>query len=803
MPESTPFDNILAESRDLVCERLAAAMAGMLDKADDSLSTMMTKTQDTEAQKLFMETRDVAVQQRDLIEKEFQDLFLREYRERCNKVKKTSKSLFGSDEPEEASLELELVGDDDLNETLKFNEMAAKLRRYCEEELSALDQRVGVLLGDADLQSDDNPFSPQAICDAYKQTCRTVSSEGHVRMVLLRLFDDHVLDDIRSVYKDLNELLVQNSILPKIRYGVTRKEGGKAPPHPGQPEEESPEEAAPPPEAALPSGQDFFAMMQKLMASGAGGFMPPGGAAGGAAAGSLQGTELMGSLTRIQHGDVSAVTEGSLPAAGVVEAGTTNVLRELKATNVGAGMGQMDAMTLDIVTLLFDQLFDDPKVPAEVKALSGRLQIPMLKVALVDKTLFSRKDHPARVLLDTIGEISLRLPADFSTTSPQYARMETILHDLIVGYEDKMDIFDATGEKLRAMVAEADQRATEEAQAAAKIVEQREKLAVSRSIAQAEIKSRVLARKPARPVLAFLVQQWIKFLLIVHVQSGKDSDAWKGALETMDLLMWSAEPKTTVEDRRKLATSVPSLLKRITAGLAAAGIEDAIRKSFFGDLMKLHTNAVGTDPKEKAPEAPEPGPPVAPPKPDSTPAAKPAAGAAKSLKPEPKPAGKPVAAPPPKPEADELDFTAEIVVVNPFGGGEVKVDELDFTEAAPTGPATATGPAPGAAPSAGAAPPKAIPKDVELPKKLQEGVWVAFRAKTPDEPRQTAKLEYVSPLKSRYLFVDRKGKPVLECNRTELSRRFRLRDLVILNESPDTSLFDRIMTGVMGKLRGS
>ena len=93
----------------------------------------------------------------------------------------------------------------------------AAMRQYCDEELLALDQRVGVLIGDADLQAEDNPFTPQAICDAYKKTCRQVDSNVDVRMVLLRLFDDHVLDEMRAVYKAVNGLLIQNSILPIMR----------------------------------------------------------------------------------------------------------------------------------------------------------------------------------------------------------------------------------------------------------------------------------------------------------------------------------------------------------------------------------------------------------------------------------------------------------------------------------------------------------------------------------------------------------------------------------------------------------
>ena len=100
--------------------------------------------------------------------------------------------------------------------------MANKLRIYCEDELVALDQRVGVLLGDADLPAKDNPFSPQVICDAFKHAGRQLEVDVGVRRALLKLFDDHVLDDIRAVYKAVNALLVRNAILPQVRYSVAR-----------------------------------------------------------------------------------------------------------------------------------------------------------------------------------------------------------------------------------------------------------------------------------------------------------------------------------------------------------------------------------------------------------------------------------------------------------------------------------------------------------------------------------------------------------------------------------------------------
>ncbi|HEX7811770.1 MAG TPA: DUF1631 family protein, partial [Burkholderiales bacterium] len=404
MPQATPFDNILAQCRDLFCERLASALAGMLDKAGDALTGRENEARDADTQTLYREIRDKVLAQRKKIETQFRARCLREFQLRSNRAKRIGDDFT---DPDLSDVELALVGEDDLNETLKFNAMTARLRQYCEEELAALDQRIGVLFGDADLQSDDNPFAPQAISDAYKLTCAQVDDDVEVRLVLLKLFDEFVLDEIRGIYRALNALLVQNSILPRLRgMGVARKSRTKPP----VPEVKGPE-------------QDFFALLQNLVGKGSTGIPQPAPAAtapvqadpalAGIAPGTglpgagqvvVQGAELLRSLTRVQQGEGAGVMGDAAPLTVVAaEPGTTNVLHELKTTSLGNGMSQMDAMTLDIVALLFDQLFDDPKIPIGVKGLIGRLQIPFLKVAIADKAFFSKKAHPARQMLDSLG----------------------------------------------------------------------------------------------------------------------------------------------------------------------------------------------------------------------------------------------------------------------------------------------------------------------------------------------------------------------------------------------------------------
>src|SRR4029077_3576178 len=137
-------------------------------------------------------------------------------------------------------------------------------------------------------------------------------------------------------------------------------------------------------------------------------------------------------------------------------------------------------------------------------------------------------------------------------------------------------------------------------------------------------------------------EQWIKLMIMIHVKVGTQHDAWLNAIKAMDQLIWSVQPKDTMEDRKQLATIVPPLLKRVAAGMDVAGIEHDVRGFFFDALMKQHTKLM------RQPLAAKGAPPAA-------------------------------RAPVP---AAALDFTAAVTVKNPYGSGEVQVQAEPEDEAA-------------------------------------------------------------------------------------------------------------------------
>jgi len=885
-PQEAQFERLLKECQGLALERLSTSLSAMLDKVEDALWGLADHTQDRELRDLYIAAKDKALGQRKEIEEQFRTNYLAEFGSRVRPDRKQRDDFSRFDL---SSLELGLVNDEDLDETLKVNEMAAKLRRYCEEELNALDQRVGVLIGDATLQGEGNPFSPQAICNAYKQTCRHLESNLKVRMIFHKLFDDHVLDDVRSIYKDLNALLIQRSILPKIRYGLRRPSGIGA--------RATPSGGATPATAmsgiGVSSGgmpdagygvdpgvgggeQDFFAVLQGLMAmnaqanrlGGAGipasavvtsgapgglgsmtaeaggmvqvpGFPPilgipaaaasaPGLPSSGVAAGVhapsgfLHGAELIGSLTRLQQGDMGVIP-GAPPTldAFALTSGTTNVVRELKSSEIGSSVDQTDSMTIDIVAMLFDHIFDDKRVPQALKALIGRLQIPVVKVAVLDKKFFSKKSHPARRMVDTLGEFALGLDESFDPSSPVFKRLEDIVQRLLDGFEDNIEIFEVLLEDLLALVREENQRAEEAAKEAARKIAYMERLEVGKAVAQFEIKKRAEMSRMPQLVLKFLADEWVKLLLLTHARHGKDSDPWKSAVETMDLLIWSVNHKQSTEERRKLAAMLPGLLKRMQTGLQAVGTQPDRRRQFFTKLMRLHTKVISGAANRSAAQ-PTPVPTLTEP----MAAGSPADGAVDSTG-TPDAATKsdhasstqggaathsisasPIAAMSadaaaketrtPGPEIDEDAEPAmtapefsNVTIRNPFGEGEIEVEEISLPDL-PGFPELSTEARGG---TAGAKPD--TDQYSQSVTNLKAGDWLEFRD---DDRRTQAKLSYISPLKGTYLFVNRQGVKVGEYSLYQLARDFRTGRAVALEAVP---LFDRAMSRLVGVLKKS
>jgi len=580
--------DVLTGCRELAMERMARALSGMLDRVEDDLFDLADKAMDREAQNAYLEARSQAREKRVAIEGTFRSHFVAFFNQRM-------KGESVASAPEGAESELSLLGDEDLEERLAVREMAKKLHYACEGELGALSQRMGFLLEKPELDDDANPVSPASICAALKDACDQIQSGFKVRMTLLRQLEHHAAEEMQRIYHDLNAHLVERRILPDVRPGVRRA---------AKPRREAKVQAlaaAGPGSAAAPT--DILAALAQLIdASRCGGSS---GAATVASAPGMQGSGV--ALGAVAHGtsreppsvpqsfmnELTRMHREDGAASPATDEALVNVVKRIKAAPQSANLGTVDAMTIDIVGMLFDYIFEDRHIPTSVKALLGRLQIPTLKVALLDKSFFSSKAHPARRLLDLLAAAALGVDEAGTREAPTLAFIESIVDSVLAEFDTDLALFESLAGKVSAFIEEQKQVESGVVARSARAIEERERDEIATLLADEEVARRLAVRAwVAPPVREMIEETWARALARVQRSEGEGSNTWQALLTTMDDLLWSVEPKATPDDRKRLITMLPGMIKDLQDGMERGELAEERRNAFLGLLVDCHAMAV-------------------------------------------------------------------------------------------------------------------------------------------------------------------------------------------------------------------
>ncbi len=494
-------------------------------------------------------------------------------------------------ESQAASLEipdfegLQLVNDDELSEHIVIREFAAQLSETCNEELYTLNRRVAALLGYDEQVDSANPLSPKVVCDALSGACATMGSDAQSRLLLLRRLERHLHAGLPKVYQQINAYLIERGILPDLKRGSYRRSPGAS--------EASDTGAAPvapkaiPPSAAsdVPaiSGEGILNALQRI-AQLRSGFIPavmPGSAGVDPAA---MHKVLLSSLNELQH--VSAVESGDV---------IVNQVRMVRESDSAKQVGGLEAVTIDIVAMLFDFIFDDVHVPVAIKALLSRLQIPVLKVAMLNPGFFADRQHPTRRFLGSVSGVAIRWGNSVDEADPFYRKLAELVDRIQSEFENDVEIFGTALRELEAFVREHEKEEDSTTLTAANVVIQREIEAEALERGQRAVRN-FLTQTTVPPLIdAFLNEYWVDVLRNISVKNNDNEAEWKAANDAMADLAWSVEPKKNPADRLKLISLLPKLLAQLNKGLDSVAAPVERRTAFFDGLVKFHSAALKGD----------------------------------------------------------------------------------------------------------------------------------------------------------------------------------------------------------------
>lgn len=571
----------LRESRDLVAQKLREVVRGFVDGACEELAVKGDQSDERDQRNFYYGGRELLREGQTRLEGLFAGHWLKQFDHAF------SSSPEAASAPVDLSLEeLELVGLNDMDEQLAVRGLSSALQDGCEDGLFAASRRLLHLVG-----RDDGTLALESLLgNAAHAAFKESDLPGPLRVELLGALERRCVELFGPVIHDLNAFLVGRRVLPTVRRSYVR----------AQPKSPGDSPAA----GNLPS--DVFSLLQRLVSTGTAPIAAPslgvtasgistggGGFAGGVAGLSGGGSgaatmspEAMAAAMQRVMVSLDTLQHSLPPPSGIaLSIPSTSILREFRGSEVGQGLDHLDAVTVDIVATLFDFIFDDKTVSDPIKALVGRLQIPILKVAMLDKSFFSSKQHPARRLLDSLSRAATRCGPKLGHADPLYAHITSIVERLQTEFKQDASLFDELCGELDDFLEQQESDADAQALKAAPLVAEQERRELAAVAADAVLAVWLNSPLPAA-VADLLTTEWRALLVRQYLRD--DSEGWESAVATATDLVASVAPVSDAAGRKGLATKLPTLVKRIHDGLDLAGVTMERRVSLLDCLFSLH-----------------------------------------------------------------------------------------------------------------------------------------------------------------------------------------------------------------------
>lgn len=603
---SATMPALIKQVKDNAFSILSNNFSQFFSSCDDLFFDLASKAGSNNEQNLYFDSmREVRIKK-----PEVWNLFKRRYEENfrvlLNNRISSHRGEFQKDSSESDGFSLEsiqLVGKDDMEQDVAVTGIVTRARIENQELLYQLNCRFDYLMPDVRVSETNNPLDPAQICASVTEALTALDLDIKCKVILLKHLDRTVIVELRNIYSLVNDLLVSAGVLPQIHFDVRKKQTGSGAARQefgqgfaqGLAEEAehfasvsaaavggapgsilSPQHSAPG-AAGIPLSQ-VFDLLSQLRSSGV---SVPGGVpvnTGHAHSSPIPQEILLDSLTATQLSSEYLQSPQNYDVRSVI----AQILEESNRSGKEDVLHESDEDIINLVAMFFDFILDDRNLPVPFQALISRLQIPILKVALKDKSFFKNNTHPARRLINEIASAALGWDESSETSQEKlYKEVNRIVHDIIENFTGDTSIFEHALVKFQSV--------TKLDQNKANILEKRTQEAAlgkakaehAKTKARETIYSRLKESRLPESIIQFIVNDWQKVLLYIHLKHGIDSTEWLEAKQVVDQLVWGLRPHFDERSLTRLEKIKVEVLLKISNGLEAI---NASRESILNSL---------------------------------------------------------------------------------------------------------------------------------------------------------------------------------------------------------------------------
>ena len=533
-----PSHPLVAELREAALAVLNELVRRMFDNADDVLFEMGEKSSTDDERRRYFDTMRVLRLDRGKVGIAFADDLTRGFAPVV--AARNTKFEFDIDS-------LSIQPTEELEEKIAITNMAAKAEGLYKTPIWELERHLDFAVRELGVPVSPLALGPGRICDAFGKATGVLDTEFQIKLVIYKLFDRVVVNELGEVYNAALAVLERHGISPS-----RRRAEAPAP----LPEEEA--------EQLPPSG---------FSPQGAPGAAPHYRQGGAQAYG--QGYAQAQELLRRYALDQASVQRSSNP----VGAELAGLLQTLIASAASPAV-QASTQRLSLAGRMFDDLMAEPMLPEPMRPAIEKLRYPVYKTALSDPSFFADQAHPLRKLLSDMVELAV---SSQTSDAAQAQLRETM----------RMAAALQTGP---ALVADALNSAqpVPEGEVEGFLTQMREQtrarreallVRVRRQVAQ-ELEVQTLGRQVPDPVMSLLRGGVGPLMAVRLLKNGRGSGPYQEAQSLMEGVLKSLEfiPPASPE----VLETREQLLSKIVTALADVGMAEDKVESLLNGLQEVY-----------------------------------------------------------------------------------------------------------------------------------------------------------------------------------------------------------------------
>ncbi len=521
---------------------------------------------------------------------------------------------------------LSLVKDETLEEQVAIDNMINRFQGEAGRDLEHLTLRIDALLASVSVDDSNNPLGVAAITRNFAKACEDLDMDIRSKLVFFKLFEKHVLAHLKAMLEASNKYLIEQGVIPDMAtVRPQRRQPAPAPTHApaGNMAGHNGAYGHPATAGQTYDGQSYGGQNYGGQSYSGQTYNTQGGASDSYLSDSynpdefdnglmidplalmsqnkprnagvgpamnlpmLQQATLVSLLSAAQHNNMNVPTT----SAGLVNYG--NLLEHMVRNDSGkprARVGDMHQDVMNLVNMLFEYILSDGQLQATVKALIARLQIPIVKVALLDNTFFNRGGHPARRLLNELATAAIGwTEKPKGENDPFVNKLEEVVLRLLNEFDSDIGIFDEIlqdfqlfqeSEKKRRQLVEQRTRDSEVGKA---------KSEAAKKEVQRELNARLEGQVVSDLVLEVLREGWSSYLVLLHLKYGTDHAEWHKALQTASTLVKATSLEGDVEALD--LDAVAELIVELKEGLAQTAFKpfdlDKCLQTLEGQIVEV------------------------------------------------------------------------------------------------------------------------------------------------------------------------------------------------------------------------